>query len=160
MDWTELDILYNVLGTFYLLGLHRTLTSVPAAHSLKWVLPHFLSNGNQNNANDKHHESKRQHDRAQDVGVCPWYSSEVEASEDQATEQHAAPGADQQDGIAVEVKGTTSSSSVPRKAEHRAIGVWTELLRSERERERMSNGERVLSQSDELQRWRRWRHGQ
>lgn len=152
-------MLYSFPWTSYILVLHRVLTSIPAAHSLKCVLPHFLSNGHQNYANDKHHESEREHDRAQDGGVCFIYSSKVETSEDEATDQHTAPSGDQHNGVAVELAGTTRCSSVPRKAEHRAIGVRTERLRSEGERERTSNRERVLGQSDELQRRRWWRHG-
>lgn len=116
---------------FCLLALHSIFTSIKATHSLKSVLPHFLSNGHQNDPNHEHHESKRQHDRTQGVGICLRYSSKVETSEDQSTNQHAAPGADQHDGIAVESEGATRCSGVPRKAEHGAIGVRTERLRSE-----------------------------
>lgn len=133
---------------------HGRLASVPAAQSLESVLPHFLSNGNKDNADDQHHESERQHERTQEVGVRLGNSSEVEASKDQAAEQHTAAGADQHDGVAVEVEDATPCSSVPRKAEHRAVGVRAERFGGEGERERTSNGERVLGKRDELQRRR------
>lgn len=96
-----------------LLALHSIFTPIKTAHSLKSILPHFLSNGHQNDTDHKHHESKRQHDRAQGVSICLGYSSKVKACEDQSTDKHAAPGADQHDGVAVEFKCTTRCSSMP-----------------------------------------------
>lgn len=92
------------------------------------TLPVLLSDGDEDHAHHKNHQPDGQQGRSQDVGHLPAVPGEVQAADDDAACQEAAPGGHEVDREPVDFTFAARSLVGPeglaaREAEHGALGA-------------------------------------